>query len=202
MTPPAENTLDPRSNRRALVILALGALFGITAGLVAGRLGEAAHPVALPPGAIALVNGTPVPKAEYSRALEMVAGDRREPPSPADRARVLRRLVDEELLAQYAVASGLTSSDRGVRDAILGSMVESAVADRASRAPREDELHSLYDETLGRESSLNAQPPPFNAVRAELENAWTERARAEALRSYVADLRQRAHIELAPTATP
>lgn len=202
MTATAQDTPDPRTDRRALRILALGALLGISTGIASARLGEGAHPVALPPGAIALVNGTAVPKAEYSRALEMVAGDRREPPSPADKARVLRRLVDEELLAQYAVSSGLISSDRGVRDAILGSMVESAVADRASRAPREDELRSLYDETIGREGARAAQPPPFDAMRDELENAWTERARAEALRAYLADLRQRAQIELAPAATP
>ena len=202
MTVTAQGPLNPRRDRRALVILAFGALFGITAGMVSGRLGGAAHSVALPPGAIALVNGTPVPKAEYSRALEMVAGDRREPPSPADQARVLRRIVDEELLAQHAVASGLISSDRGVRDAILGSMVESAVADRASRAPSEDELLALYDQTIGRESALTAQPPPFDAVRAELENAWTERARAEALRAYLSDLRERAQIERAPAVAP
>ena len=196
----APDTLDSRADRRALLILALSALCGITAGIVSGR--EGGHRTALPPGAIALVNGTPVLEAEYSRALEMVAGDRREPPSPADRARVLRRLVDEELLAQHAVASGLVYSDRGVRDAILGSMVESAVADGASRAPNEGELHSLYDETIGRHSAPDVEPPPFDAVRPQLENAWTERARAEALRAYLADLRQRARIERAPKATP
>ncbi len=195
---PAPGT-GARADRRAGILLGLGALAGIVAGALAAFGGSQA--AGLPPGAIALVNGTPILDSDYQRAVSMLAGDRREAPDTGERARVLDRLIDEELLVQHALGSGLAESDPIVRETVLRAMIDAAIADQASRRPSESELRALYQEA----SANRAEPgtlPPFETVRGQLEAAWTERTGAEALRAYVDGLRARATVTLAPRTGP
>jgi len=140
--------------RRALWLLALGAAGGALLGALAAWSGGAFGADALPPAAIAMVNGSPILREEFERALSLVAGDRRDPPNAADRVHVLGRLIDEELLVQHAVTSGLLSPGaegpaRGVRDAVVKEMVEAAVADESGLA-REEALGRYLEELRGR----------------------------------------------------
>jgi hypothetical protein len=188
-----------RADRRAGLLLALGALTGILAGALAGIGGSPG--AALPPGAIALVNGSPILDSDYQRAVSMLAGDRRETPDAGERAHVLDRLIDEELLVQHALASGLAESDRVVRETVLRAMIDAAIADQASRRPSESELRALYQEASANRGEAGTLPP-FETVRGQLEAAWTERTGAAALRAYVDGLRARATVTLAPRAGP
>jgi hypothetical protein len=151
-------------DRAGRALLAAGAALGIVAGALAARTDTAA--TSLPPAAISLVDGRPILREDFTRALEGLASDRRDAPGEAERAHVLARLEDEELLAQHALASGLLQRDRAVRDAVLQAMVDAASAEAAARDGDEDEL----------------------------------RAREEALRSYLAELRARARIRVVPEA--
>lgn len=142
------------------------------------------------------MNGRPILAADYARAVTAFAADRREPPSSADRERILGTLIDEELLLQYGLAAGLVSSDRSVRDAVLRAVVESVVAESGSRIVSESDLRALYDATWP-PGSAAAHAPPIEAVRHDLETLLVVRERESALRSYLDELRARAPVERA-----
>ena len=139
---------------------------------------------ALPPGVAALVDGRPILMADYQRALSLLAGDRREPLAPRERAHVLERLIDEELLIASALAQGALASDRSVRDAVTLAMVESIAADGASRAASEAELRASFVEARAA-AGADAGAISFEAVRDGLEALAAERARNAALRAYL-----------------
>ena len=188
------------SERLAGWLLALGALLGAASGVLTARDGAPAT-AALPPAVAALVNGRPILVEEHARAVEMLAGDRREPLLQRDRARVLERLIDEDLLVQYALARGSLASERSVRDAVTLAMVESVVAESASRAPTEDELRAWFDAVRARAGDA-AKAAPFEAVRESVETAVASRARDLALRDYLEELRGRARIGCADGVEP
>ena len=181
-------------------LLALAALLGAASGVLAARDGAPAT-AALPPGVAAFVNGRPILAEDYSRALEMLAGDRREPLSQRDRARVLERLIDEELLVEWALARGALASERSVRDAVTLAMVESVSAESTSRAPSEAELRSWFD-AVRAGAGAAAPAEPFEAVRESVETAVASRARDLALRDYLQELRGRARIGCAEGEQP
>jgi hypothetical protein len=194
--------LASRQDVRARRLLALGALAGIAGGIVSAWMGVTSGAPGPPPEAIALVGGRPILVEEYRRAVESLANDRREPLADGDRARILDRLVEEELLVQHGLSLGLVASDRPVREAVVRAMVESAVAESASRAPSEEELRALYREAQVRRAADAPELPVFETAREGLERALAARARDEALRAYLDALRARTRIERAPAAAP
>lgn len=114
---------------RGLKLLALGALAGTLLavfGLVHGRRNERSL---LAPSLIATVNERPILRAEFERALAMFAADTRSAPTQADEARILQRLIEEEILVQEAVAAGLLESDRSVREALTAALLTSIERD-------------------------------------------------------------------------
>lgn len=200
---PALDAHTPSEARRAWRWLALGALAGVLAGALAGRPGDPARTGALPTGAVARVDDRPIAREELERALSALAADRREPPGEGDRARVLARLVDEDLLVQHALARGLLARDRAVRDVVVRAMVDSAVAAEASRAPDAGELRAYYEAERAAAPDPAALPaydalPP--SARAEVEAAFAAESRDGALRAYLGELRARAQVEIRPEA--
>ena len=121
-------------------------------GAALGAALAAAHVLAPAPpptgGAIAVVNGARIEEADYRRGVEALAADKRSPLSQADRAHVLRRMIEEELLIQRGVSIGLLGSDRGVRAAIASAMIDSILADVAGESPTERELRAFHAENL------------------------------------------------------
>lgn len=131
-------------SRRALWLLALGAAAGVAAAAW-GLLAAEARPDALPRGAVALVNGRPILKADYQRILAGVASDSRWPLTEAMRRRVLDRMIDEELLVQRGLALGLVESDRRVRGDITAAMVQSVVVESEDQDPSGETLRAFYE---------------------------------------------------------
>jgi parvulin-like peptidyl-prolyl isomerase len=133
--------------RRPLVWLAAGAAAGVAAaawGLVGGGASGA-----LPEGAVAAVNGTPIFAEDYRRLVEGVESDTREPASPELRRRVLDRMIEEELLVQRGVELGLVESDRRVRADITQAMIQSIVVETEDEKPEPEELRRFYEEEAG-----------------------------------------------------
>jgi hypothetical protein len=159
---------DAGAPRRARGLLALGALAGIAlagAGLVRG--GGAGGSLA--PGEVARVNGVPLPAETLERLLAGLAADKRTPLSDADRARVLERLIEEELLLQRAQELGLAESDPGIRKALVTAVVDSVVAEAESEEPDEAELRRFFEERrayFGAGSRLRVERLEFRAGAA------------------------------------
>ncbi len=109
------------ADRSSLHWLVLGAIVGIGFGCftVAGWIGADR----LPDTVVARVNDTDIRLLDYQRALRMFASEKRDPVTDHDRAMVLERMVEEELLVQHGVASGLVRGDRGVRTTVIQSVL-------------------------------------------------------------------------------
>ena len=181
--------------RRALIMLGAGALAGVVL---------AAHGVvrpvseALPRGVIARVNDRVIRSDRYERAWRRVASDKRNPMGDADRARILRRLIEEELLIQRGEAIGLVESDSAVRKAISGAMIQSIVAESEAALPDTAALRAFYQQNrryFAPPGTLHVRQIFFQ--RRPGEGVFDLRARARAARDAIgqglafADARER-----------
>ncbi|HEV8715727.1 MAG TPA: hypothetical protein VGX03_23225 [Candidatus Binatia bacterium] len=204
---------NEKANRRALSLLAAGSLFGILLGAVVVAHESGSTTSALPDGAIALVNGKPLREEEYARAVALVERDKRTEITDGDRARVLDRLIEEELLIQRGIEIGLVDSDRSVRKAITQAMLAAIVAESTSAAPSEDDLRAFYTKNASLftratgaatdqivTASTATELPAFEGIREQVEGAYLQRSRDAALREYLEWLRDEAKIVLAPGA--
>src|SRR5690349_13984703 len=112
---------------RALLVL------GLVVGIVAAASGllVGAPSAQLPPQAVALVNGRPILRDAWLRAVAAVATERREALTDADQRHILDRLVDEELLVQHGLALGLPESDGRLRSTLVQEVMAATGAERA-----------------------------------------------------------------------
>jgi hypothetical protein len=78
---------------------------------------------------IAAVNSTQIRLLEYQRALSMLASEKRDPITDQDRNLVLQRLIDEELLIQQGLNSGLIRTNMAVRTVVLQSILAGIMAE-------------------------------------------------------------------------
>ncbi|MFW6023397.1 MAG: peptidylprolyl isomerase [Myxococcota bacterium] len=128
-------------------LLAAGAATGIALAGVALVERQSSVGDDLPPDVVAVVDGRPILRAEYERALRAVASDSDGLLSKADRRHVLDRLIDEQLLVQHGLELGLATRDRRVR-ADLSSAVIALVTARADDEAAEvtdAELRGFFD---------------------------------------------------------
>ena len=134
---------------RSSTLLALGSTLGLllAAGslLASGRTGGRA----LPADTVARINGVPIRAEEYRRALDAVAGDRRDEPDEALRRHVLDRLIDEELLVQRGLELGLARVDPRVRRELAAAVVTEAVTEDEHGEPTAGDLRAFYDAEHG-----------------------------------------------------
>jgi hypothetical protein len=129
--------------RRARWLLLAGAALGI--GLAGAGLLAPEAPSLTPEGdEIARVNGVPIAREDYTRALARIEADLAGRPDDAARRHVLERLIDDELLVQRGVALGLVESDAVVRKALASAVIASVVADASSAVPDDAELEAFY----------------------------------------------------------
>jgi hypothetical protein len=202
-----------QANQRALTLLAVGAVVGVLLGVATAFQTSDPDVRTFPDDAIALVNGRPISEEEYARAVALLASDKRTGVTDEDRAHVLNRLLEEELLVQRGIEVGLVDSDRTVRKAITQAMLASVVAESASAQPTDEVLRAFYAENpslfahpvpagavQGTVEEEAGAPPALDEVREQVEAAYLRRSRDEALREYVEWLRSEAKITLAPEA--
>jgi parvulin-like peptidyl-prolyl isomerase len=130
--------------KTSLRLLAAGV--GLGAVLVGFNLFAIApsNPSELSPGVAALVNGQAISMEEYGRVIASYEADHREPTTAADRARLLDRLVEEELLVQRGIAVDLPTHDESVRSVLVQSMIASTLAEAQALEPEERDLLAYY----------------------------------------------------------
>lgn len=119
--------------------LALGAIAGlIMAGY--GFLRQTEVRDDLPNSAVARVNDALISRDNYERALARLATESAEAPAMENRAWLLERLIDEELLVQRGLELGMAQSDGEVRNAIANSLIASVTAEADAASPGDAEL--------------------------------------------------------------
>ena len=179
-----DDSREKSSGGLSLVLLGLGTVLGIVLA-ASGAFSPATELAGASGGVIAQVNQRPVRTDTYERARALVATDKRNPMSDADRAHVLRRLIEEELLIQRGETIGLVDLDPTVRKSIVAAMIQSIVAESESEKPDLEGLRSYYDENLGYftpPGTLHVRQMVFRPREGETSEAVLERAR-EALRA-------------------
>lgn len=82
----------------------------------------------MPADAVAMVGTQPIPRAQWLRAVQAVEADRGAALDAAGRRQVLQRLIDEELLFQHALDSGLARNDPGLRKTLVAGLIDAATA--------------------------------------------------------------------------
>jgi hypothetical protein len=139
--------------------LAVGALAGAVLaayGLINADRSSAAE---IPDNAVAVVNGRPIMRADYERALAALVTDSRPGRGrQATERRVLDRLIEEELLVQRGVELELMERDRRVRADLSAAVIDLLVARGEQQAePSDTELRAFYAANLHRFSSQPLQ---------------------------------------------
>jgi len=163
---------------KARLLLLAGAAAGLALAAV-GTLAPARPSGALARGEVARVNGVAIPADALERALAGLESDRRAVPPESDRARVLERLIDEELLVQRGAALGLEESDPAVRSSLVQALIASVLADAASSPPTDAELAQFFAENR----RYFAQPGRARVGRIWIPAAGDAPARADAART-------------------
>lgn len=132
-----------RSNR-SVALGILGAVVGL--GVAAsGAFHRAPRELsAVPPGEVALVNQQPVLMSDFIDETQTAIAGKFSDATPAQRAKVLRSMIDEELLVQRGLALNLPEQDNGVRDAISQGVNNEVIAGVLANPPSEDDLRSYF----------------------------------------------------------
>lgn len=123
---------------------------GAVAGLLAagyGLLRQADSGGELPAGAVARVNEQIITRDQFDRAVLRFGASEL---SDDDNARMLQRLVEDELLVQRGIELGMAQSDTTVRNAIVDSLVASVTAEADAASPTDEELQQYLDENSDR----------------------------------------------------
>ena len=103
----------------------------------------------LPNDVIAIVNEKIIPSEKYLTVIQLIQNDKRDDLTKADRKMALDRIIEEELLVQYAYQNGFLEADDLLRKSIVRSVVvDSIVEQSVSVIPNEDELLKFYQDNL------------------------------------------------------
>ena len=99
----------------------------------------------LPDNIIATVNDKIIPSDKYQTIINLIKNDKRDELTKADREMALDRIIEEELLVQYAYKNGFLEADDLLRKSIVRSVVDSIVEQALSVVPAEQDLLKFYE---------------------------------------------------------
>ncbi len=136
-----ETAASGARSRRASVLLVSGAALG---ALLAAFGLEVRAARQLPEGTVAMVDGEPIRRQDYLQLSAALAADSGAALSPAERRRVLDRLIDEELLLQRGLALDIVRHDRRVRGELTQAVIDQIVAEAGEQEPSDQELAQFY----------------------------------------------------------
>ncbi|MFQ5660781.1 MAG: peptidylprolyl isomerase [Gammaproteobacteria bacterium] len=140
----------PPSSRVSLYLLTVGSVFGILLAITA--LLRIDNPGGLFPASsrpAAMVNDVTISIEKYQQAIDSLMRDKRGSLFADDRAFVLERLIEEELLVQRGVELGLLELNRSIRAAIVQTVIDSVIADAEMNTPGDDELLNFFSRNRG-----------------------------------------------------
>ena len=140
-----EDSGEEKLSRRLLMA---GALAGLLIALIASA--QTDRSALSQAGAIASVNDAHIDRTEYATALQALLADKTKAPTAKDRALVLNRLIEEELLVQRGIEIGLLEGDASVRKAVARAVIDFAMTRNAQKEISEEELRGFYAANIGR----------------------------------------------------
>jgi hypothetical protein len=150
--PPAEPPRDSRdwfdltrvNSRRALALMALGALTGLFLAGLALFTAKGTSTLIVPPEDVALVNQQPIARSDYMGQLRTLYDVDPAHATPAQRRKVLDDMIREELFVQRAKELDVASADIEVRNAMVNAVEQQAAADAITAVPNDAKLRVYY----------------------------------------------------------
>ena len=102
----------------------------------------------LPNDVVATVNDKIIPSERYQTVIQLIENDKRDGLIDIDRKMALERIIEEELLVQYAYQNGFLEADDLLRKSIVRSVVDSIVEQSISVLPEKEILRDFYQDNL------------------------------------------------------
>ncbi|MBQ08506.1 MAG: hypothetical protein CMD96_01815 [Gammaproteobacteria bacterium] len=102
----------------------------------------------LPSDVVATVNDKIIPSERYQTVIQLIENDKRDGLTEIDRKMALERIIEEELLVQYAYQNGFLEADDLLRKSIVRSVVDSIVEQSISVLPEKEILRDFYQDNL------------------------------------------------------
>ena len=102
----------------------------------------------LPSDVVATVNDKIIPSERYQTVIQLIENDKRDGLIDIDRKMALERIIEEELLVQYAYQNGFLEADDLLRKSIVRSVVDSIVEQSISVIPDKNILRDFYQDNL------------------------------------------------------
>jgi hypothetical protein len=136
----------PQQRRRAREIFLVLVVGIAVAVALAGVVEDAGT---LPEGAFASVNGQALPLEQLDVLLARLGEQLGHTPARAERAEVIARLVDEELLLQQGLALGLARQDSRLRSQLVQEVIRQVVAQSATASVDEVALTEFLAQNAG-----------------------------------------------------
>ena len=102
----------------------------------------------LPDNVAAVVNEKIIPSERYQTVIQLIKNDKRDDLTDNDRKMALERIIEEELLVQYAYQNGFLEADDLLRKSIVRSVVDSIAEQSISVIPNEKTLRDFYQDNL------------------------------------------------------
>lgn len=99
----------------------------------------------VPAGYVALVNQKGILMSDWISQVENDEGMPFESTAPATRSKVLRQMIDEELVVQRALVLDLPETTIEVRDILATAVNNQVGAQAVTRLPSEDELRAFFE---------------------------------------------------------
>ena len=100
--------------------------------------------VKLPNHVLAIVNDVVIEKNKLDIVLDLMAQDKKERLTKKDQALAIERIIEEELLVQYAYSNGLLNADENIRKTIIRSVIDTVVDQVIAIKPNEQVLKDFY----------------------------------------------------------
>ena len=107
------------TNHRGLILLGSGALLGIFLALITPYWTSFQDQ-----DVIASVNNSLIDQRQYHQALLLFSQEKRQMATDTDRLLVLNKLIEEELLVQYAISIGALRKDPIIRQRTLQTLLD------------------------------------------------------------------------------
>ena len=133
------------SNQSKLLLLAsiIGTLLAIYSIMDSNK-----NYSSLPDNVAAVINDKIIPSERYQTVIQLIKNDKRDDLTDNDRNMALERIIEEELLVQYAYQNGFLEADDLLRKSIVRSVVDSIAEQSISVIPNEKTLRDFYQDNL------------------------------------------------------
>ena len=128
------------------ILLILGVILGLSLALVSSIRDTSFDTKA---GWVAMVEDNQISKQKYLLQIEGLSLDKRSPLTEEDKAFVLERMIEEELLILRAKDLGMFSSNTMIRGAVVQQMINMIISENSLSIISDDDLKKFYNNNKG-----------------------------------------------------